>query len=56
MPCGQYKKSKIREIAKEIGLRVHNKKIVKKYALYQIMIMEGILKIDSLIRLEKVTL
>lgn len=26
MPCGQYKKSKIREIAKEIGLRVHNKK------------------------------
>ncbi|MBY6996252.1 tRNA 2-thiouridine(34) synthase MnmA [Clostridium botulinum] len=26
MPCGQYKKSKIREIAKEIGLRVYNKK------------------------------
>ncbi|MFV3010531.1 tRNA 2-thiouridine(34) synthase MnmA [Clostridium botulinum] len=26
MPCGQYEKSKIREIAKEIGLRVHNKK------------------------------
>lgn len=26
MPCGQYKKSKIREIAKEIGLKVHNKK------------------------------
>lgn len=26
MPCGQYKKSKIRKIAKEIGLRVHNKK------------------------------
>ncbi|MFA9398915.1 MAG: tRNA 2-thiouridine(34) synthase MnmA [Clostridiaceae bacterium] len=26
MPCGEYKKEKIREIAKEIGLRVHNKK------------------------------
>ncbi|AVP59682.1 MULTISPECIES: tRNA 2-thiouridine(34) synthase MnmA [Clostridium] len=26
MPCGQYKKSEIREIAKNIGLRVHNKK------------------------------
>ncbi|EJP6471563.1 tRNA 2-thiouridine(34) synthase MnmA [Clostridium sporogenes] len=26
MPCGQYKKTQIREIAKEIGLRVHNKK------------------------------
>ncbi|KGO12902.1 tRNA 2-thiouridine(34) synthase MnmA [Clostridium botulinum] len=26
MPCGQYKKSQIREIAKDIGLRVHNKK------------------------------
>lgn len=26
MPCGQYKKSEIREIAKDIGLRVHNKK------------------------------
>ena len=26
MPCGQYKKSEIREIAKKIGLRVHNKK------------------------------
>ncbi len=26
MPCGQYKKSEIREIAKNIGLRVYNKK------------------------------
>ncbi|AVP63585.1 tRNA 2-thiouridine(34) synthase MnmA [Clostridium botulinum] len=26
MPCGQYKKSQIREIAKNIGLRVYNKK------------------------------
>lgn len=26
MPCGQYEKTKIREIAKEIGLAVHNKK------------------------------
>ncbi|WP_317719552.1 tRNA 2-thiouridine(34) synthase MnmA [Clostridium tetani] len=26
MPCGRYKKSEIREIAKKIGLRVHNKK------------------------------
>lgn len=26
MPCGDYNKDKIREIAKEIGLRVHNKK------------------------------
>ena len=26
MPCGEYKKDKIREIAKEIGLAVHNKK------------------------------
>lgn len=26
MPCGQYEKSQIREIAKDIGLRVHNKK------------------------------
>jgi tRNA-specific 2-thiouridylase len=26
MPCGAYKKEKIREIAKEIGLEVHNKK------------------------------
>ena len=26
MPCGDYSKDKIREIAKEIGLRVHNKK------------------------------
>ncbi|BDR81191.1 tRNA-specific 2-thiouridylase MnmA 1 [Clostridium tetani] len=26
MPCGMYKKSEIREIAKKIGLRVHNKK------------------------------
>ncbi|WP_251859888.1 tRNA 2-thiouridine(34) synthase MnmA [Clostridium sp. Marseille-Q2269] len=26
MPCGQYKKTKIREIAKDIGFRVHNKK------------------------------
>lgn len=26
MPCGEYSKQKIREIAKEIGLRVHNKK------------------------------
>lgn len=26
MPCGDYKKSEIREIAKEIGLDVHNKK------------------------------
>ncbi len=26
MPCGTYKKDKIREIAKEIGLLVHNKK------------------------------
>ena len=26
MPCGAYTKDKIREIAKEIGLRVHNKK------------------------------
>jgi tRNA-specific 2-thiouridylase len=26
MPCGVYKKDKIREIAKEIGLLVHNKK------------------------------
>ncbi|MCR1933416.1 tRNA 2-thiouridine(34) synthase MnmA [Clostridium tepidum] len=26
MPCGQYKKSEIRKIAKDIGLRVHNKK------------------------------
>lgn len=26
MPCGNYHKDKIREIAKEIGLRVHNKK------------------------------
>lgn len=26
MPCGQYTKDKIREIAKEIGLAVHNKK------------------------------
>ncbi|MCY6369863.1 tRNA 2-thiouridine(34) synthase MnmA [Clostridium ganghwense] len=26
MPCGEYRKSKIREIAKEIGLNVHNKK------------------------------
>ncbi|MBC2581004.1 tRNA 2-thiouridine(34) synthase MnmA [Clostridium sp. DJ247] len=26
MPCGAYKKEKIREIAKEIGLLVHNKK------------------------------
>ncbi|MBW6409836.1 tRNA 2-thiouridine(34) synthase MnmA [Clostridium weizhouense] len=26
MPCGQYTKEKIREIAKEIGLAVHNKK------------------------------
>ncbi|EJE7234436.1 tRNA 2-thiouridine(34) synthase MnmA [Clostridium sporogenes] len=26
MPCGQYKKSQIREIAKDIGLRVYNKK------------------------------
>lgn len=26
MPCGMYKKEKIREIAKEIGLIVHNKK------------------------------
>lgn len=26
MPCGEYSKPQIREIAKEIGLRVHNKK------------------------------
>ena len=26
MPCGEYEKTKIREIAKEIGLAVHNKK------------------------------
>ncbi|MGL5820971.1 MAG: tRNA 2-thiouridine(34) synthase MnmA [Sarcina sp.] len=26
MPCGEYKKERIREIAKEIGLAVHNKK------------------------------
>ena len=26
MPCGEYEKSKIREIAKNIGLNVHNKK------------------------------
>ncbi|NRX50415.1 tRNA-specific 2-thiouridylase [Clostridium beijerinckii] len=26
MPCGDYEKTKIREIAKEIGLAVHNKK------------------------------
>lgn len=26
MPCGQYKKTEIREIAKKIGLAVHNKK------------------------------
>ena len=26
MPCGEYKKDRIREIAKEIGLAVHNKK------------------------------
>lgn len=26
MPCGDYRKDKIREIAKEIGLNVHNKK------------------------------
>jgi len=26
MPCGQYEKTKIREIAKEIGLAIHNKK------------------------------
>lgn len=26
MPCGQYEKTRIREIAKEIGLAVHNKK------------------------------
>lgn len=26
MPCGEYNKSRIREIAKEIGLEVHNKK------------------------------
>ncbi|MCY6484047.1 tRNA 2-thiouridine(34) synthase MnmA [Clostridium aestuarii] len=26
MPCGEYSKSEIREIAKEIGLEVHNKK------------------------------
>ena len=26
MPCGEYTKDKIREIAKEIGLAVHNKK------------------------------
>lgn len=26
MPCGEYSKDKIREIAKEIGLEVHNKK------------------------------
>jgi tRNA-specific 2-thiouridylase len=26
MPCGSYSKDRIREIAKEIGLRVHNKK------------------------------
>ena len=26
MPCGTYKKDKIREIAKKIGLEVHNKK------------------------------
>ncbi|MHC1721452.1 MAG: tRNA 2-thiouridine(34) synthase MnmA [Clostridiaceae bacterium] len=26
MPCGEYQKERIREIAKEIGLKVHNKK------------------------------
>ena len=26
MPCGEYTKDRIREIAKEIGLAVHNKK------------------------------
>lgn len=26
MPCGEYKKDRIREIAKELGLRVYNKK------------------------------
>ncbi len=41
MPCGEFTKDKIREIAKEIGLDVHNKKrTVKKYALFQIIIME----------------
>lgn len=40
MPCGEFTKDKIREIAKEIGLDVHNKRTVKKYALFQIIIME----------------
>ena len=39
MPCGGYTKDKIREIAKEIGLSVIIKRIAKKFALYQIIIM-----------------
>lgn len=44
MPCGEYKKDHIREIAENIGLDVYNKKIAKRYALYQIMIMVDLLK------------